>query len=509
MLWRTTLSNVTDTVFVTDEHGNITFVCPNINFIFGYSDDEVMEFETVDRFIGTDFIDFESLEKNGQVHNIHHVVRDKEGRERDVLVGVKKVDIFEGKLLFTVHEVTEIMRYQRELLSAKQKAEIANSAKSNFLANMSHELRTPINGVMGFLQLLKESRLDLEQQEHVQIAYDSCRRFTRLLGDILDLTRMEAKGLEVHPTTFNMRETIRSVMVLLEAAAKEKQLDLDTSVDPGVPDKMTGDQLRLQQILVNLVGNAIKFTTSGRVNLQVSNIESARRDRLRLLFSVQDTGIGISAEQLARIFEPFTQANEGYTRKYQGAGLGLCICKHLVRLMGGSMSIDSEAGAGASVHVSLPFTLPAPPMSQDKHVKTPAALQGKPMHALVVEDDRVCALVAQRLLKKLNYSVTTVENGQRALEALKKDQYDIVFMDIQMEEMDGVEATRRIRSGESGERNRNVPIIALTSYAMSGDREAFLQSGMDGYVAKPVEKNILMKEMSRVLADYAGDSKQC
>jgi CheY-like chemotaxis protein len=148
-------------------------------------------------------------------------------------------------------------------------------------------------------------------------------------------------------------------------------------------------------------------------------------------------------------------------------------------------------------------------MSQDKHVKTPAALQGKPMHALVVEDDRVCALVAQRLLKKLNYSVTTVENGQRALEALKKDQYDIVFMDIQMEEMDGVEATRRIRSGESGERNRNVPIIALTSYAMSGDREAFLQSGMDGYVAKPVEKNILMKEMSRVLADYAGDSKQC
>ncbi|QGY40297.1 PAS domain S-box protein [Pseudodesulfovibrio cashew] len=395
------------------------------------------------------------------------------------------------EVIATVEDFSEHKKVRDDLRAAKEQAEAFSRSKTEFLTNMSHEIRTPLNGILGMLQLLQTTGLDGEQSRYVNDAMYSSRRLTRLLTDILDLSRVEAGKLVVQHLPFDLEESCRQVFELYRLTANQTGVDLRYEPGESLPETVMGDAIRLQQVLTNLIGNAFKFTTHGSVTLSVHRLPYAPPDHCRLLFMVSDTGSGIPSDKVDSLFDAFTQVSEGYTRDHQGAGLGLAICRQLVHLMGGSMAVESDEGAGTVFYVSIPFLLGEPLPLTASAVRREPRGRGLPCHLLLAEDERVNRLVTRRLLEKAGHSVTTVENGQKALEALEKDRFDAVLMDIQMPVMDGMEAMRAIRRGEAGEENRDIPVIAVTAYAMVGDREKFLEAGMDGYVVKPIELEAL------------------
>ena len=396
-------------------------------------------------------------------------------------------------------ELTEIKKAHDLLLRAKDQAEAANRAKSEFLANMSHEIRTPLNGILGMLQLLQMTSVDAEQQEYILTAVQSSRRLTRLLSDILDLSRVEAGKMDITPADFDFTEVMRAVRQLFSPSAQGKNLAFRVHADPGIPTMLRGDAVRLQQVLGNLVGNAIKFTNAGSIEVDAHLLASPHKDMCRILFSVTDTGIGIPDEMLGRLFMPFSQVSQGYKRQYQGAGLGLSICKRLVELMGGHISAESEPGTGTAIHFSIAFGLAAP-SGETGPGPRPPDVRAAALSILFAEDDQVSRLYTARLAEKLGHQVTTADDGRHALALLRDGAFDVVLMDVQMPVMDGLEAARRIRAGEAGQGSVGIPIIALTAYAMSGDKEKFLAAGMDGYLAKPVEREAFVAALDSVRA---------
>jgi signal transduction histidine kinase/CheY-like chemotaxis protein len=382
--------------------------------------------------------------------------------------------------------------------AAKAKAEFASQAKSEFLANMSHEIRTPMNGVIGMIDLaLADSAVGKRTRGFLEVAKTSADSLLIVINDVLDFSKIEARKLELAPAGFELRYHLARVLKPQEQSAARKRLSLLYHVTPEVPDMICADADRLSQVITNLIGNAIKFTERGEVELRVAVTKKSTNvseGPIRLHFSVRDTGIGIPSERQQAIFEAFSQADNSTTRQFGGTGLGLTISARIVQLMGGQLSVRSEPGAGSTFcfeidALAVKFIYAAP---------TPDRIVPLPLRILLAEDNEINQMVAVGILTKFGHTVTTANNGLEALAALENGSFDLVLMDGQMPEMDGLAAARAIRDKERL-RGGYIPIVALTAHAMAGDRERFLASGMDGYCTKPIRNEDLFAEIDRVL----------
>lgn len=390
-------------------------------------------------------------------------------------------------------------RHEQDMAVARKAAEAANQTKSQFLANMSHEIRTPLNGIMGMLQLTQTTELDEQQQEYNDLALQSCRRLTTLLGDVLDLSKIEADKVSLENNQFSLRDVIESINDLFQFQVQQSGITVDFTIDDRIPDTLIGDESRLRQILFNLIGNALKFTEQGSVMIEVTQLGGQGR----FLFTIRDTGIGIPDDKLDSIFEPFTQSEGSFTREYQGAGLGLTIVKRLVDLKKGTLCIASTVGEGTEVHLSLPY-----PVARDDEPKVTDQKEHDPVQMdntitiLVVEDDYVNRLSLTLTLEKKGITVLAAEDGHEALDVLQDNDPDLILMDIQLPNLDGVEATRRIRSDPAFEGKAHIPIIALTAYAMRGDKEKFIKAGMNDYLSKPLK----FEDLEVILEKHLGSA---
>lgn len=392
-----------------------------------------------------------------------------------------------------VRDVTELKDALERVEQAKAKAEAASKTKSEFLANMSHEIRTPLNGIMGMLQLMEDESPSTKQNEYINAAMQASKRLNNVLSDILDLARVEAGKLNLSSNEFNPADELKHVYELFEVTSRHSGVNLKLSIPTGLPEAVIGDPARLQQILTNLVGNALKFTHEGYVSITAQKLPQNKEQQCQILFIVEDSGVGIADDKMNELFNSFTQASEGYTRQYQGAGLGLSICKKLTQLMGGSIAVESTPGKGTVFYVSIPFTLPTgKSIIKDNAQDEPKVLSSfSDYRILIAEDEKVNRLYTKQYLEQIGFSVDTVTDGQQVLDKLSYEEFSLVLMDIQMPIMSGIEATQSIRKGEAGAHNKRIPIIATTAYAMQGDRDLFIEQGMTDYVAKPVVKEEL------------------
>jgi PAS domain S-box-containing protein len=401
-------------------------------------------------------------------------------------------------------DITERHRTEHELCQAKEAAEAANRAKSAFLATMSHELRTPLNAVLGFTELTLQSTLTPSQRESLEIVRSRGRDLLMLLNDVLDLSRIEADRLALVHEPLSLSAVVSNVLGMMTLTAADKRLALEQTLAPDLPEILYGDAQRLRQILVNLVGNAVKFTHQGAVHVSAERSaeqDPAKPDRLLVHFTVRDTGIGIPAENLAQIFEPFSQVDSSHTRRFGGAGLGLAIVKRLVQMMDGRVWVESEPGRGSAFHFTACFeTIRTSEPQDDLKKTTPTEKPSPVLRILLVEDDDSSRLLAERILYQMGHTVTSAGTGLDALSLLTQTDFDLVLMDIKMPEMDGLEATRRIRSPSSQVRNPAIPIVALTAYAMKSDETECLEAGMDGFVSKPLQIADLAAAMAKATA---------
>jgi len=507
-------NSIKDVLWIADVDLNPIYVTPSIEGFAGYTSEEFIRMPFIShmtpkyqrRFgrlikrmarairnkeeLSSDFFEFECKRKNGTI----------------VWVEIATSSMWDhsGNLKgFTgmIRDSTKRVQEQLELKNETKIAIAASQTKSEFLANMSHEIRTPMNGVLGLLQLLQETELTELQEKYVATALGAGKSLLRIISDILDFSKIEAGKVECSTGPVSLRFLVASVVASFETMVDEDNVQLTTSIDPLIPENIVACESRLKQILFNLIGNALKFTSSGTIELDVMLVPRGDPSQLLLQFSVKDTGIGVSKNMQNHLFEPFSQEDGSFRRKYGGTGLGLSIVKNLVEMMGGKINLTSIRGEGTTVCFTILTGTISPQeecevelVEEEGEFEVNDHLAGK---VLVVEDEQINAMVISAMLKSLGFEVEHVTDGLKAIEVLKEKTFDCVFMDIQMPEMDGIETTREIRHS-SANNNVGIPIIALTAHAMKGDREQCIDAGMNDYLSKPVEVESLTTVLKRL-----------
>ena len=492
-------------VAVTDVRGTITYVNDKFCAISGYPREELLGQNH--RLINSAhhskefFTEMYRTISRGEVWHGEIRNRAKSGSHYWVESTIVPVPGADGKPVRYIairNDITARKQLEENLASARDEALAASRMKSQFLANMSHEIRTPMNGVMGMAELLMDTPLTEEQQQMSRVIQNSAENLLKVIDDILDFSKIGAGKLRIDAIAFNLTEQIDQALALLSPRAQARGLTLSADLPPDLPPAICGDAGRIQQVLVNLLGNAVKFTEKGRVNVAVRMLSPTKPGNILFRIEVKDTGIGLTPEQQANLFQPFSQADGSTTRKYGGTGLGLAISRQLLQLMDGRIGVESEPGRGSIFwfELELPVaTVPVPIRAPAQPLPATLATSGK---ILVAEDNAANQLLIRLILDKFGLACEVVGDGQAALEKLASSDYEAVIMDCQMPRLDGYEATRRIRAGSDGVRQPRIPIIALTAHAMASDREKCLEAGMDEYVSKPIDQETLQGVLRRL-----------
>lgn len=449
-----------------------------------------------------------NIRHRGMLSNIDTKIICQDGSLLDVSASMSVLKDSQGKRIGSISHFYDVTREKAALeliLQAKLAAEEANNAKSVFLAKMSHEVRTPMNAIIGMIDLTLDTSLTEEQKDNLIVAKDAADHLLSLINDILDLSRAQAGKVAIEEAEINVPDIVKNVCKGLVVLARNKGVDLVWSIDPAIPRLLTGDPVRIRQVIVNLVNNAIKFTHKGKVHVHVKRKIVTGKD-CQVIFEVIDSGIGISPKNLPHVFDLFTDAHNTTARRYGGTGLGLAICKKIVEMMGGSIEVESVEGTGSTFRFTIIFGY-KPDLfgnpSGDQGTGAGTALSRVPpelhhLRILLAEDNILNQRVAVGILEKLGWKVTVVNNGQEVLNILNNQTFDVILMDDNMPLLSGSEATQVIRREEK-QTGHHVPVIAMTANAMAGDRERYLASGMDGYVSKPIDRNLLYEEIANLV----------
>lgn len=485
---------VRDIIHFIDTEGNIIDVNQSGLNSYGYTYEEFLKLNIIDLraegVITSELL--RSFDKEGAFYETVH--RRKDGSKFPVEISCQGAEIGGKRVLISIiRDITERKSGENNLKAAKEAAETANRVKSEFLANMSHEIRTPINGIVGMVDLTLLTELNNEHKENLMIVKSCANSLLKIINDILDFSKMEAGKLKIENINFDIKYLVEEIIKSHSPSAIIKGIELNYEFSSNIHQYVVGDPNRVKQILNNIISNAIKFTESGEVWIKVKEIKS-NDNKVEIQFVVEDSGIGIPEEKMCELFQSFSQLDGSITRKFGGTGLGLVISKQLSELMGGRLRVESKKGIGSKFYFTLNFNIGT--MIETKSIQSSKLMKlDRRYNLLLAEDNNVNQMIITRILRNRGYYIDTVSNGLEAVEMCGKKSYDAILMDIQMPVMDGIEATKRIK-----ENNKNTPIIAITAYALKGDRERFLAQGIDEYVSKPVKIDELLSTINKCLS---------